>query len=222
MKPDLDLSLYICVGPSHCPDGRIVETALAAVRGGVTLVQLRDKTSGTRAMVDCSRALVAALTPLGVPLLVNDRVDVALASGAAGVHLGQEDMDAVDARHLLGSGAIIGLTVKNAAQAEAAPVDVLDYVSFGGVFPTGSKHNPDAPIGIAGLETLVRILRGRADMPLCAIAGIGRDNAADVIGAGTDGVCVVSAITHDPDPTASAREIRRIVDNSIQLRKAAE
>ena len=222
MKPDLDLSLYICVGPSHCPDGQIVETALASVRGGVTLVQLRDKTSGTRAMVDCARALVAALTPHGVPLLVNDRVDVALAAGAAGVHLGQEDMDAVDARHLLGSGAIIGLTVKNAAQAEAAPVDVLDYVSFGGVFPTGSKHNPDTPIGIAGLETLVRILRGRADMPLCAIAGIGRDNAADVIGAGTDGVCVVSAITHDPDPTASAREIRRIVDNSIQLRKAAE
>lgn len=222
MKPDLDLSLYICVGPSHCPDGQIVETALAAVRGGVTLVQLRDKTSGTRTMIDCARALVAALTPHGVPLLVNDRVDVALAAGAAGVHLGQEDMDAVDARHLLGPDAIIGLTVKNVAQAEGAPVDVLDYVSFGGVFPTGSKHNPDTPIGIAGLETLVRLLRRRAALPLCAIAGIDRGNAADVIGAGTDGVCVVSAITHDPDPVGAARAIRRVVDGSLVKRKAAE
>lgn len=222
MKPELDLSLYICVGPSHCPDGQIVETALAAVRGGVTLVQLRDKTSGTRAMIDSARALVAVLAPLGVPLLVNDRVDVALASEAAGVHLGQEDMDAVDARALLGPDAIIGLTVKNAAQAAAAPVDMLDYVSFGGVFPTGSKHNPDSPIGIAGLEKLVTILRGRAGVPLCAIAGIGRNNAADVIGAGTDGVCVVSAITHDPDPAASARSIRQVVDNSLLKRKAAE
>lgn len=222
MKPELDLSLYICVGPSHCPRGGIVETAIAAVEGGATLVQLRDKKSGTRAMTESARALVAALTPLGVPLLVNDRVDVALAAGAAGVHLGQEDMEATDARRLLGPDAIIGLTVKNAAQAEAAPVGVLDYVSFGGVFPTGSKQNPDAPIGIGGLESLVRTLRGRAGLPLCAIAGIDRTNAADVIGAGTEGVCVVSAITHAVDPAAEAREIRRIVDISLHKRKAAE
>jgi thiamine-phosphate pyrophosphorylase len=221
MKKPLDLSLYICVGPSHCPEGRIVDVAVEAARNGVTLVQLRDKTSGTREMVRIARELVAALEPLGVPLLINDRIDVALASNAAGVHVGQSDMAVEDARRLLGDDAIIGLTVKNPEQAKAAPVELLDYVSFGGVFPTTSKQNPDAPIGTDGLAKLVGITRARCELPLCAIAGIDRENAADVIAAGTDGVCIVSAITLADDPGASAMDLSGIIGEALSKRNAA-
>lgn len=221
MSDMLDLSLYICVGPSHCPEGQIVDVARQAAAGGVTLVQLRDKTSGTREMIATARALVAALTPLGVPLLINDRVDVALASGAAGIHVGQQDITVEDARRLLGPDAVIGLTVKNERQANEAPVDLLDYVSFGGVFETTSKKNPDPPIGLDGLRRLAGIVRGRCKLPLCAIAGISGDNAAGVIEAGVDGVCVVSAITQSGQPEAASRHLAGIVRDASVAKGAA-
>src|SRR5258707_320344 len=119
--------------------------------GGDTLVQLRDKHGETRAMVEEARAIRGNLAPMHVPLLINDRVDVALAAGADGVHVGQDDMAVEDARRLLGPDAIIGLSIKTGAQAEAAPIDLLDYVGVGGVFATSSKDNPHPPIGPAGL-----------------------------------------------------------------------
>jgi thiamine-phosphate pyrophosphorylase len=166
-----------------------------------------------------TRAIKAALAPSGVPVLVNDRVDVALAAGADGVHVGQDDMPAAEARRLLGPNAIIGLSIKTIAQAEAAPLEALDYVCVGGVFATTSKDNVAAPIGLAGLKTILAVLRARApEFPVGAIAGIDETNAGAVVAAGADGVAVISALSLAPDPAVAARRLRGIVDRSLSGR----
>jgi thiamine-phosphate pyrophosphorylase len=156
-----------------------------------------------------------------VPVLVNDRVDVALAAGADGVHVGQDDMPAAEARRLLGPSAVIGLSIKTMAEVEAAPLDVLDYVCLSGVFVTTSKDNRAAPIGIPGLKDLLAALRARArDFPIGAIAGIDETNAGEVVAAGADGVAVISALSLAPDPAGAARRLRGIVDQSLRARGA--
>jgi thiamine-phosphate pyrophosphorylase len=211
----VDVRLYALVDPERAGKRELPELARLVAQGGATLVQLRDKLSDTRPMVEHARALKAVLAPLKMPLLINDRVDVALAAGADGVHLGQDDMTVEDARRLLGPGAIIGLSIKTLAQAEAAPLDVLDYAAIGGVFATSSKANTSAPIGPAGLARIADIFRRRAPkLPLCAIAGIDATNAADAIAAGVDGVAVISALSLTDDPRAAARTLRDIVDGT--------
>src|SRR5262249_15479329 len=135
----VDLRLYAIVDPEQAVGRDLAILARLVAQGGATLVQLRDKHSDTRRMVARARAIKAALAPLDVPLLVNDRIDVALAAGADGVHVGQDDMAVEDARRLLGADAIIGLSIKSVEQAEAAPIELLDYVGIGGVFATSSK-----------------------------------------------------------------------------------
>src|SRR5262249_42632993 len=155
------------------------DLARAVTSGGATLVQLRDKRSDTRQLVEVARALKSSLASSRVPLVINDRVDVALASAADGVHVGQDDMTPADARRLLGPDAIIGVSVKTLAQAQSTPVDLIDYVGIGGVFATTSKDNPDPPIGTHGLARIVDVFRARApNLPLVAIAGIDASNAA--------------------------------------------
>jgi thiamine-phosphate pyrophosphorylase len=211
----VDVRLYALVDPERAGKRELPELARLVAQGGATLVQLRDKLSDTRPMVEHARALKAVLAPLKMPLLINDRVDVALAAGADGVHLGQDDMAVEDARRLLGPGAIIGLSIKTVAQAEAAPLDVLDYAAIGGVFATSSKANTSAPIGPAGLARIADIFRRRAPkLPLCAIAGIDATNAADAVAAGVDGVAVISALSLTDDPQAAARTLRDIVDGT--------
>jgi thiamine-phosphate pyrophosphorylase len=218
----VDLRLYALVDPEQVGARAPAELAGLVAQGGATLVQLRDKLGETRLMVERARAVRAALAPFGVPLLINDRVDVALACGADGVHVGQTDMAVGDARRLLGRGAIIGLSIKSAAQAEAAPVDLIDYVGVGGVFATSSKDNPDRPIGTDGLARIAAIFRRRAlDLPICGIAGIDPSNAAAVIAAGADGVAVISALSRPPDPRAAAHELRGIVDAALARRGRA-
>ena len=206
MNP-VDPRLYLVVGPDDCRQRPLAELVRAAVAGGVTLVQLRAKHASSREWLTLTATLRQALTTSGVPLLINDRVDIALAGGADGVHLGQEDMPVADARRLLGDTAIIGLTVRSTAEAEAAPVELLDYVSIGGVFATRSKNNPNPPIGLAGLAAIVTVLRQRCTLPLCAIAGIEADTAATVWSTGIDGIAVISAITHAADPQQAAHEL---------------
>ncbi len=216
----VDLRLYAIVDPDTAGGHAPAELAGLAVQGGATLVQLRDKTRGTRAFVATARATKAALAPFGVPLVINDRVDVALAAGADGVHVGQDDMEAQDARRLLGPHAIVGLTVKNVGHVQAASVELIDYVGIGGVFATGSKDNPDPPIGLAGLASVVGALRRRSPtQPACGIAGITAANAADVIAAGADGVSVISALSLAPDPAAAAHKLRAIVDAALAMRR---
>jgi thiamine-phosphate pyrophosphorylase len=218
MKP-IDLRLYALIDPEHAGPHDIVELAELLAEGGATCVQLRDKRGATRRMVDRARRIKSLLEPFKVPLLINDRVDVALASGADGVHVGQDDMAVEDARRLLGSEAIIGLSIRTAAQAAAAPLDMLDYVGVGGVFATSSKETSTPPIGVAGLSGIADIVRGRIpQFPLCGIAGITVGNAQRVIAAGADGVAVISALSLAADPRCAARRMRAVVDAALGQR----
>ncbi|HMA57744.1 MAG TPA: thiamine phosphate synthase [Pseudolabrys sp.] len=214
----VDLRLYALVDPAVAGGRTLVDLA-QRIADSATLVQLRDKHGSTRAMVEETRALRDVLEPKGVPLLVNDRVDVALAAEADGVHIGQDDMALPDARLLLGRRAIIGLSVKTVEQAKAAPLELLDYVAIGGVYGTTSKDNTAAPIGVAGLRAIVDAIRARkANFPICAIAGINAGNAADVIAAGANGVAVVSALSLAPDPAKAAQDLRAVVDGALARR----
>jgi len=214
----VDLRLYALVDPA-VSGGRTLVDLAQRIADSATLVQLRDKHGSTRAMIEQARALRAALEPLGIPLLINDRVDVALAAEADGVHIGQDDMAVPDARLLLGRNAIIGLSIKTAEQARAAPLELLDYVAIGGIYGTTSKDNTAAPIGPSGLRSLVDVIRTRrANYPVCAIAGINAANAAEVIAAGADGVAVISALSLAPDPASAARELRAVVDGALARR----
>ena len=213
-----DLRLYALIDPAVAGGQSIVNLA-TAITGSATLVQLRDKHGSTKMMVEEARALSAVLAPRDIPLLINDRVDVALAAEADGVHIGQDDMSPADARLLLGKTAIIGLSVKTLAQAQNAPLDVLDYVAIGGVYGTTSKDNTSAPIGIAGLREIAEAVRARKpNFPICAIAGIADENAADVIAAGADGVAVISALSLAADPAIAARGLRNVVDVALAER----
>ena len=214
-----DVRLNAIVDPERANGRSLADLTRLVVAGGATLIQLRDKHGATRQMIEQARAIMAVLAGTGVPLVVNDRVDVALIAGADGVHVGQEDMRAEDARRLLGPKAIIGLSIKTVALANAAPLDLLDYVGVGGVYATTSKDNPNAPIGVHGLRDIVAAFRARKrDLPICGIAGIDAGNAAPVIEAGADGVAVISALSMKSDPQAAARELRGVVDAALKAR----
>jgi thiamine-phosphate pyrophosphorylase len=215
----VDLRLNAIIDPENAGGHDVAALARRCAEGGATLVQLRDKRSQTRAMVETARAIKQALAPFAVPLVVNDRVDVALAAGADGVHVGQDDMAVEDARRLLGRNAIIGLSIKSAAEAEAAPLDLIDYVGSGGVYATLSKQQKNAPIGPAGLARIIAVLRRRAPkLPVCGIAGIDVSNAAAVIAAGADGVAVISALSRATDSAAAARSLRALVEAALAQR----
>lgn len=218
----VDVRLNAIVDPERAGGHDLAGLARRVAEGGATLIQLRDKKSDTRDMIERARAIKAALAPFGVPLVINDRVDVALVAGADGVHVGQTDMAVEDARRLLGPDAIIGLSIKSVAQAEAAPIRLLNYVGVGGVYATTSKDNPDPPIGVVGLARIAHVFHRRAPgFPLCAIAGIDAGNAAPAIRAGAGGVAVISALSLASDPAAAARELRGVVDAALAERVEA-
>jgi thiamine-phosphate pyrophosphorylase len=219
----VDLRLNAIVDPERSGGRDLAELARLCAQGGATLVQLRDKVSETRAMIEQAKAIKDALAPFSVAFVVNDRVDVALAAGADGVHLGPDDMDVADARRLLGANAIIGLSIKNVGEAAAAPLALIDYVGSGGVYTTLSKEQKNTPIGPEGLARIIAVLRDRARgenkaLPVCGIAGIDASNAAAVIGAGADGVAVISALSLAPDPQTAARGLREVVDAMLAKR----
>jgi thiamine-phosphate pyrophosphorylase len=211
----IDLRLNAIVDPERANGRSLAELTQLVVAGGATLIQLRDKHGSTRRMIEEAQAIKAVLTGTGVPLVINDRVDVALAAGADGVHVGQDDMPAEEARRLLGPKAIIGVSIKSVALANAAPLDTIDYAGIGGVYATTSKDNPNPPIGIVGLREIVAALRARRrDFPVCGIAGIDASNAAPVIEAGAEGVAVISALSMANDPERAARELRAVIDSA--------
>jgi len=215
----VDLRLNAIVDPERSGGRDVAELARLCASGGATLVQLRDKRSDTGAMVVRARAIKRALEPFGVPFVINDRIDVALAAQADGVHIGPDDMAVEDARRLLGPRALIGLSIKSVAAAQAAPVDLIDYVGCGGVYVTLSKEQNEPPIGTEGLARIVAVLKRRAAaLPVCGIAGIDAGNAAEVIGAGADGIAVISALSLSGDPAGASRELRSIVDAILAKR----
>jgi thiamine-phosphate pyrophosphorylase len=203
------LRVYLVADPTATL-GRPLDTIVAeAVRGGVSLVQLRVKAPATRSFVEQARALVALLRPLGVPLVINDRVDVALAVGADGVHVGQRDMPAADARRLLGPDAILGVSATDAEQLRAVDAAIADYVGIGPVFATGSKADASTPLGLDGLAALCRL----SPLPVVAIGGIGVASARAVVACGAAGVSVISAICGAPDPAEAARALRADIES---------
>jgi thiamine-phosphate pyrophosphorylase len=217
----VDVRVYGLVDPQIAAGRSLADLARAAADGGATLIQLRAKDQSTREMVREAKAIHAALRGTNVPLLINDRVDVVLASGAEGVHLGADDMELADARRLLGPDAIIGATLKNAGELPYLMSAPIDYACIGGVFDTVHKDNPDAPLGLAGLTVLRReAARVLGALPVGAIAGINAANAASVIAAGADGVAVIGALFGGADARAAARELRAVVDGALALAQA--
>lgn len=202
-----DLSVYLVVDPGMAAKTGLCATVAAAVAGGATMVQLRCKDAQLRDFLESARRLKEALRPLQVPLIVNDRLDVALAVGADGLHVGQDDMPVADARRLMGPDAIIGLSVRTLAQAREADAGIVDYVGIGPAYATMTKSDAARPLGPDGF----RAVREAVALPAVAIGGIDATNAAPLIRAGADGVAVVSAICAAANPEAAARALAESV-----------
>lgn len=178
----------------------LVDVVAAAVAGGVSMVQLREKTATTRVFLEEARALKALLEPLHVPLIINDRVDIALAVDAEGVHVGQTDMPVDQVRALLPPGRIVGLSITNETQMTAADARRADYLGVGPLYLQQTKADASTPLGVEGF----RALRAKTRLPVMAIGGLKADNSAPVIAAGADGLAVVSGIVSADDPRAAA------------------
>ncbi|MFC6707493.1 thiamine phosphate synthase [Flexivirga alba] len=198
------LRLYVVTDSALCGDRGVAETVRQALAGGVTAVQLRDHEATTRELIDTARELRHLTAAAGVPLIIDDRLDVALAARADGVHLGQSDLHPVDARRVAGHGLAIGHSVSCIDEVEAVaewPAGTIDYLGIGPVFATPTKPNAAAPLGIDG----VREVLDCCDIPAVAIGGIKEVHVAPLREAGAAGVAVVSAICAAPDPAAAAR-----------------
>jgi thiamine-phosphate pyrophosphorylase len=211
MQPKtIDVSLYLVTdrGLSHGRSTRdIVE---ATIRGGVTCVQLREKTAATREFIHEALGIKDLLASRKVPLIINDRLDVALAVGAEGVHLGQKDMSLEMARDIAGDRMIIGISVESVQDAAAAEKGGADYLGVSPVYTTPTKTDTAPALGLQGLAEIRRAVK----LPLVAIGGVNPDNAAAVIRSGADGVAVVSAIVSAEDPERAARQLKRVIEEA--------
>jgi thiamine-phosphate pyrophosphorylase len=183
------------------------EIARDAVRGGADIIQLRDKSLSGSDLARTGRQIAAMTRKAGVTFIVNDRLDVALACGADGVHLGQDDMQVSTARQLAPPGFIIGVSVGTVDEAGEAERDGADYVAISPVFSTVSKDNAGPGLGLRRL----REIRQAVSIPVVAIGGISRQNVRDVIAAGADGIAVISAVVAGPDITAAARGLKKLI-----------
>lgn len=202
------LKLYLVTDSAMCAQIGLVEVVTASVRGGVTSVQLRDKTASTSDRITAARALKQALIGSGVPLIINDDIDAALATDVEGVHLGQDDVSVTEARARLGPERIIGLSCETADHVRAANLSTVDYLGLGTVFPTASKADHKPSIGFDGLTALANL----AALPRVAIGGLKPGHAANVLAAGCDGMAVVSAICGQADPERAARALRHALN----------
>lgn len=197
------LKLYLVTDPRLCPGPVLIDTVRAAVRGGVSFVQLRDKHATTATRVDAARALRQVLSGTGVPLVINDDLEAARAAGVDGVHIGQGDVSPEVARARLGPDKIIGLSCETPAQVRAARTQHVDYLGLGTVFPTATKADHKPTIGLDGLADMAELTQ----LPCVAIGGLKHAHAADVLAAGCDGMAVVSAICGQSDPEGAARDL---------------
>jgi thiamine-phosphate pyrophosphorylase len=209
-KSAIDFKLYL-VTDRALSGGRPLEKIVReSVAAGVTAVQLREKNSGTREFLEQAFTLRQATTELGIPLIINDRLDIALACRADGVHLGQDDMQCALARLIAGNDMIVGISVSTADEALDAETDGADYLGVGPLFATPTKADALPATGLDVLRSIRRAVR----IPLVGIGGVNHTTAGDVIRAGADGVAVVSAIIASPEPGAAAAELRRAVDKA--------
>lgn len=202
------LKLYLVTDRELSLGRSLEEVVSEAVKGGVTVVQLREKDASTGEFIELARRLMTLLKPLDIPLIINDRVDVALAVDADGVHIGQSDMSYEDARRLLGPDKIIGLSVENFKDVEAANALDVDYIGISPVYGTPTKTDTAEPFGLEGLRKAVQM----SVHPTVAIGGMNASTIAEVMAAGTDGVAVVSAICSAENIRKATSDLRAIVE----------
>jgi thiamine-phosphate pyrophosphorylase len=194
--------LYAIIDPAQAGDRSPADVAVELIAAGVRLIQLRDKLSSSRDLYQSALTVGEYVRKAGGTFIVNDRADVALAGGASGVHVGQEDLPVESARAILGAGKLVGYSTHVLEQVREADQSSADYVAFGPIFPTTSKVNPDAVVGLAGL----RQARQATRKPLVAIGGITLENARSVIEAGADSIAVIRALVGAPDIDKRAGE----------------
>jgi thiamine-phosphate pyrophosphorylase len=204
--------LYFVTDRRLCGKKPLEEVIMQAVKGGVSYVQLREKEISTRAFVEEAVKIKKLLRPYQVPLIINDRLDVALACGAEGVHIGQEDMPYEIARRLMGPKAIIGLSVETWEDVEISQTLDVDYIGVSPVYATPTKTDTK---GAWGLEGVARI-KAFSRHPLVAIGGINESNVKEVVKAGAQCTAVVSAICNAPDPEMAARRINEIIKSALR------
>ncbi|KAH8146186.1 uncharacterized protein LAJ45_09884 [Morchella importuna] len=221
--PNPDLTLYLVTDSSLLPPGTTLpEHVRASINGGVTIVQLREKKLSTAAFISLGKQVHAITKELGVPLLINDRVDVSLAVGCEGVHVGWDDMDCQTARKILGPDAIIGLSVSNKEQLAKALEAGPTYLGVGPVYATPTKPDHNTPLGLDGLQQLLQHIP--ANLPCCAIGGINAQNAGTVMNASRsktspasslNGLAIVSAIMASPEPAKTCKSLKSLIVPSI-------
>jgi thiamine-phosphate pyrophosphorylase len=201
------LDLYLVTDRAMCAAHGLERTVAEAVAGGVAMVQLRDDETPAAELVELARRLKAVLAPARVPLIVNNRLDVALAAGSDGLHVGQADTPPAEARARLGPEPILGLSVTDPAQLAAVDRALVDYLGVGPIFATSTKPDAAPAMGLSGLAAT----RAGTGLPIVAIGGIDATNAAAVIRAGADGIAVVSAICAAGDPRSAAAALARTI-----------
>lgn len=200
----LDLSLYLVADEIHFRKGLIEDQIVKAVLGGVRVVQLREKRCSTEEFTRLARRVLQALKPYRVPVVINDRVDVAKAVGAQGAHLGQSDLSPQEARRILGPNAIIGLSVEAEEHLAVPHLSVVDYLGVSAVFPTETKNDIRKVWGLEGLKRL----KGMTALPLIGIGGIQESNIAQVAASGADGAAIISDFKAHEDWKAKAKRLR--------------
>ena len=204
----IDYALYLVTDRGLSRGRATAEIVREAVAGGATCVQLREKHGSSREFLEEAQAVQAVLRGTGVPLIINDRVDIALAIGAEGVHLGQQDLPIAAARRLGPPGWLIGISAESLEDAVQAEEEGADYIGVSPVFATPTKADTAPPLGLEGL----RAIRAAVKIPLVAIGGMHAGNARDVIRAGADWLAVVSAIVAADSPREAARALRREIE----------
>jgi thiamine-phosphate pyrophosphorylase len=202
------LRLYLVTDQPSLKGRTLIDVVQAAVLGGVTCVQLREKHATSRDFYAQAVALMDLLTPLNIPLIINDRLDIALACGAPGVHLGQSDMPVQAARKLLPPEVFIGWSVETLDEVTRSATLPVDYLGVSPVFATPTKTDTATPWGLEGLQRI----RAATDLPLVAIGGIHLGNAVELLRAGASSLAVVSAICSADDPRAASQQLRDLID----------
>jgi thiamine-phosphate pyrophosphorylase len=210
-----DLTLYLCTDRLLSLGRPLLEAVEAAIRGGVTMIQLREKEAPTGEFFALAKELLAFTRPRHIPLIINDRLDIALAAGADGLHIGQSDLPLKEARRIAGPGLIIGVSASSPEKALAAERDGADYIGAGAVFPTGSKADVAAIIGVEGLRAVCSAVK----IPVVGIGGIGPGNVRGIMEAGAAGAAVISAILSQPDIEAAAAALRKEISGAGSLRR---
>ncbi|MGB9791967.1 MAG: thiamine phosphate synthase [Thermacetogeniaceae bacterium] len=201
----IDFTLYLVTDRGILRGRDLFEAVEAAIRGGVTLLQLREKDASSREFYEIALQMKRLAASHRIPLIINDRLDIALAVDADGLHVGQDDLPVDVARRLLGPGKILGCSVSNEEEAREAERAGADYLGAGSVYPTGSKELVKPPIGPEGL----RRIKEAVSIPVVGIGGIGLHNIAEVKKTGVDGISVISAILGRQDIEEAARELVR-------------